>query len=426
MSEHDGSRSLASQEQSGQSWGIAAVERIATIPFAVGGQNDTDDSFVPMLFFENDFVFLRGMEGGVHLLDFPNKKIQISGISRLRFVDIPTDAQQSSDLDPIDFGFQLRYHTGAFGTVDVEVMSDREFRFHGNIRLKKVYSVGNWELTPSATARYKDSDFNTVYYALSEFYDERIGGGLDFSAGLGARYHVGLNFHLLGSASVTRLDHQAYQSRAVEDRVEAELFFGVGWFEGQETVYRSTLDSSPYVRIAHGWATPSNIGEIVTLQTEKDPHNHQLTSLFYGHPLADDLLGLPIDIYLTPGIAHHWASSQQSSSTEYVAAIKAYHTFEWPTQWRFGVAEGLSYIDNVTHIEAAEMKEKGYKPSRLLNYLDFSFDVNIGSLLDRPDLGDVWAGYSLHHRSGIFEKSAQYGNIKGGSNYNTFYLQFDF
>ena len=39
---------------------------------------------------------------------------------------------------------------------------------------------------------------------------------------------------------------------------------------------------------------------------------------------------------------------------------------------------------------------------------------------------DVWLGYSIHHRSAIFESASRFGWIKGGSNYNTIYLQFDF
>ncbi|WP_410963908.1 hypothetical protein, partial [Salmonella sp. ZJHZ20_0162] len=83
-------------------------------------------------------------------------------------------------------------------------------------------------------------------------------------------------------------------------------------------------------------ATPSNIGEIFSFEREKDPYDNQLTSLFYGHPLTDELFGFPLDIYLTPGLVHHWSSSVQSASTEYVMAIKAYYTVNWPTTWRFG------------------------------------------------------------------------------------------
>lgn len=379
-----------------------------------------------MLFFENDFFFLRGTEGGFHLFTSPDGAFQFSGLSRLRFVDIPTDAQKSSQYDSVDFGFQLRYAKSEVGTVDFEIMTDRDFRFHGNLRLKKSYTLGNWELSPNATLRYKDSDFNTTYYALSDFYDQDIGGGLDISVGLDARYHLASSFYLLGSAGVTRLDHQAYQSRAVKDRYAGEAFIGLGFFENQSDNGQAAPTNPRYIRISHGWATPSSLGDIVAAKAEKDPYNDQLTSLFYGYPLADNLLGMPFDIYLTPGIVHHWPSSKQSASTEYVAAIKAYYTFRWPTQWRFGVAEGVSYTDSVTRIEAADLKEKGYKPSRLLNYLDFSLDVNVGDLFNRAGLRSVWVGYALHHRSGIFEASSQYGRIKGGSNYNTLYLQFEF
>lgn len=426
LSTDDSGGTRASGDFPHQSWGVAAMGRMASIPFALGGGKGMSNSFVPMFFFENDYFFLRGTEGGVHLFTSSDGIFQLSGLSRLRFVDIPTDAQKSSQYDTVDFGFQLRYAKSELGTVDFEVMTDRDFRFHGNIRLKKSYALGNWELSPSATLRYKDSDFNTTYYALSDFYGQDIGGGLDISVGLDARYHLASNFYLLGSASVTRLDHQAYHSRAVTDRYTGEAFVGLGFFENKEDKKQSTLTNPPYIRIAHGWATPSSLGDIVAGKAKKDPNNDQLTSVFYGYPLADNLLGAPFDVYLMPGIVHHWPSSKQSASTEYVAAIKVYYTFYWPTQWRFGVGEGLSYIDSVTHIESADLKDKGYEPSRLLNYLDFSLDINVGDLFNRAGLRNVWAGYALHHRSGIFEASSQYGRIKGGSNYNTIYLQFDF
>ena len=79
----------------------------------------------------------------------------------------------------------------------------------------------------------------------------------------------------------------------------------------------------------------------------------------------------------------------------------------------------------MTYIEATEMKEKGYEPSELLNYLDFSLDVNLGDIFGEK-LDQWWLGYSIHHRSAIFESSSRFGRIKGGSNYNSAYLQWHF
>jgi outer membrane protein len=71
------------------------------------------------------------------------------------------------------------------------------------------------------------------------------------------------------------------------------------------------------------------------------------------------------------------------------------------------------------------MEEKGYKPSHLLNYLDFSLDVHLGDIFGK-NLNRLWLGYSIHHRSAIFETSSRFGRIKGGSNYSSVYLQFHY
>ena len=83
-------------------------------------------------------------------------------------------------------------------------------------------------------------------------------------------------------------------------------------------------------------------------------------------------------------------------------------------------------MSNVTYIERVEMEEKGYRPSELMNYIDFSLDVNLGDIFNVNALKDAWLGYGIHHRSSIFESASQFGRIKGGSNYNSVYLQFDF
>jgi len=72
------------------------------------------------------------------------------------------------------------------------------------------------------------------------------------------------------------------------------------------------------------------------------------------------------------------------------------------------------------------MERKGYRPSNLLNYLDFTLDFNLGDIFGGQLLDELWLGYGIHHRSAIFEKAQQFGRIRGGSNYQTFYLQYHF
>ncbi|WGW01664.1 MipA/OmpV family protein [Vibrio sp. YMD68] len=410
-----------------QEWGIAAMTRLASIPY----HNDIGDrsvgTFIPMLFFKNDYVFIEGTEFGAYLYKPDDERFELNILARMRFVDIPASTQNRYEGDTGDIGFQLGYRLDDTWTTDFEFMSDSHFNWHSNVTIKGEFESGDWELKPRVTLRYKSKDFNSTYYGFSNYPEGQIvDAGIDATIGIEARYHVISNLYLLGSTAVTRLDSNAYASDAVKDLYQGELYLGFGFFNDKTKAPKTELNNKRYVRVAHGWGTPSNIGDIMKFNVEKDEFNNQLSSVFYGHPLTDELFGIPLDIYLTPGLVHHWSSDVQSSSTEYVAAIKAYYTMNWPTKWRVGVAEGLSYIDNVTYLEGKEMVEKDKVPSNLLNYLDFSFDVNVGDLFNQTDLNNMWVGYSLHHRSAIFEKSSQYGRIKGGSNYNTVYVQFDF
>jgi len=61
--------------------------------------------------------------------------------------------------------------------------------------------------------------------------------------------------------------------------------------------------------------------------------------------------------------------------------------------------------------------------SNLLNSLDFSVGVNLGDLFFRESIKSTWLGFNIHHRSGIFSNSAQFGRVTGGSNYPSLYLQ---
>lgn len=413
--------SLKASIEKEKEWGIAAVIRTASIPYVTN--TETVSTFIPMMFFENEYVFIDGMEGGLYL--YQESDWQLSALMRLRYFDLPKEDQNKAGGDVVDTGFRARYNFDREWFIDSELMVDPDFRAYMNFKLGAEIESGDWWFNPSIESRWKGSEFNSYYYSRNLDSGEELGAGVDVKAGIMSRYHVTSNLYLLGGSYLSRLDDNAYSSQYIDSRWQFEYFLGVGFFTDSSTSTRKDISNKPYLRIAHGWATPSNIGDIINLDSEKDPYNNQMTSVFYGLPLTNELFSLPVDLYLTPGYIQHWKSDVQSLSSEFVVAIKAYVTIPWPTKWRFGVAEGLSYINNVAYIEQSEMDRKGYRESKLLNYLDFSFDVNLGDLFNHRELDGVWLGYSIHHRSAIFENSSQYGRIKGGSNYNSIYVQFD-
>ena len=405
-----------------QTWGLGVLVRNAEIPFDTEADNVT--SFVPIMFYQGETFFIRGLEGGAHL--YQQEDWQLNAMARLRFFDIPAEYQNAIQGDTIDLGLQARKTFNDSSFLDVELFSDLEGNPYGNLSQSWYFQHNSWEFMPKVTARYKSSSFNSHYYALADLTEQSIGAGIEVNAGIETRYHVAKNFYLLASINGTLLDKNAYQSDAVSQRWQTEAYLGFAFFNDISKAKKSDLTNHGYLRLAHGWATPSNIGDIIAGDSEKDEYNNQLTSIFYGLPLTDELFSLPLDIYLTPGFVWHWNSEVQSSEQEYVLAIKAYYTINWPVRWRLGAAEGLSYASSVTYIEASEMERKGYRPSELMNFLDFTVDINLGDIFNVNALNETWLGYSIHHRSAIFESASQFGRIKGGSNYNTVYIQFDF
>lgn len=408
-----------------RNWGLGFTVRNAGIPYVEGGGANVS-SLVPMMFYDGDHLYWSGLEGGIHLWE--KDDFQLNAIMRMRFFDLPVATQNDSGGDTGDLGLQLKRVFSDGRYLDFDLLSDIDYRYHGVLSFGKIFETKNYYVDAMISARYKDANFNSFYYGLSEYRQDgvRIGAGLDFKAGAKGRYHLISNLYLVGAAYATYFDKNVRDARTIDVNWQGEVFGGIAFFNDNRRHGERDISTKPYLRVAHGWATPSNIGDILLGETVEDPHNNQMTSIAYGHPLTDELFGIPLDVYITPIVAWHWDSKVQSRSIELVGAIKAYYTIDWPTKWRVGLAEGLSYINRITYMEQKELNEKGYKPSQLLNYIDFSLDVNVGDLVGKSSLNGVWLGYSVHHRSAIFENSSQFARIKGGSNYNTVYVQFDF
>lgn len=78
-----------------KNWGIAGVIRTASIPYEA--ESETVSTFIPMMFFENEYVFINGMEGGVYLYEASDW--QFSALMRLRYFDLPKEVQNKAGGD---------------------------------------------------------------------------------------------------------------------------------------------------------------------------------------------------------------------------------------------------------------------------------------------------------------------------------------
>ena len=268
------------------------------------------------MFYENKYVFIRGLTGGIKV--YTRGQWQFNFIGRYRFFDIPAEYQNTIRGDGLDLGIQTKYRINDNLETNFEVMSDERGRFFTNIDGRYCWESGSWKLMPYATLRYKGARFNERYFGLDGFdspsnhpgttFHNKIGGGWDITAGSEVRYHVISNLYLLGRAQITSLlDNSTRDSASIDNKSFGEVYLGVAFFEDQTKKKEPGLDSQPYLRFAYGWATPSNMGDILLKwDVEDDPQNNQMTSIFYGHPVADRLFGVEaFDVYITPGLVYH-------------------------------------------------------------------------------------------------------------------------
>ncbi|CDT79933.1 conserved exported hypothetical protein [Vibrio coralliirubri] len=412
-------KGFASMNDNEEGWGVGIGVRSATMPFKTNG--NTVNDVTPLLFYKGENLYLDGTSGGYNL--YQSDDFSFGLLASLRFFDIPRYAQNTFQGTQLDVGAKATWHHSPSIDLSVELLSDNDGRLYSNLTTDYMFEGKDWQATFYASLRAKSARFNDTYYGLQM---EDIGWAIDSKAGVKGRKQIYRNLYAVGHIGATLFDDETYSSQAIDSHTQWEGYLGLAMF-GSSTQHASTsLPEGAYIRLASGLATESGPTEIFTLNNDNDPDRNRMSSVFYGYPLSGSVFDLPIEFYLTPGYVYHQNSDTQDPFDEYVIAIKAYYTLDWAVRTRVGFAEGVSYSTKISHIENKNLEEKGYQASKLMNYLDFSIDANIGDIFNNKSLSNLWLGYSLHHRSGIFTTTSAFGRIKGGSDYNSLYLQWHF
>lgn len=408
---------LQSEQPQDSKWGVTMAVRSTTVPF-VGTEKSASDVF-PLFYYTGESFFLKGDHGGLRLWE--SDKAGLNAVARYRFLDVPDEYSEEFQGGTVDSGLQLYLKLNDKTQLQFDALSDPDGRIHSELRLAGDYRNGCWSLFPELELRFTGAKFNTRYYGLGATDLDR---GLEVGASLKGRRQVRGNWHIETKGEVSFLGSEATNSPLIEDSVEWEFYVGLGLFDTTEKPV-SNLKAQPYWRVSEAWGTSSDLQNMIFGEHKTvDGADVRSTSIFYGHPLSDTLFGAPIEMYLTSGMLYHHASDVQGNSLEFALGFKGFYTFDTPWRTRLGIAEGISYADTVTFYEREELAEKGSSESRLLNYIDVTFDVNVGDITQSDRLEDLWLGTGIHHRSGIYGSSSAFGNISGGTNFSSVYLQW--
>jgi len=210
-------------------------------------------------------------------------------------------------------------------------------------------------------------------------------------------------------------------------RVFFILFFSLSLF----------AQNSYSFRVAYGKATASDFGEVISLQHEASPVDSKVLAIDGGYLLKEGVFDWPMDIYIKAGFSK-FSEGSITQTNEYgyfvyedkdvyegVIHIKAYYNFDfWQNRIRLGFGEGISYTSSILNTEKYEADSENDNNSKFLNYIDFSVDFDFGRLIGYKPLSDTYIGWVIKHRSGIY---GLVNNVRrGGSNYNTIYIEKKF
>lgn len=193
----------------------------------------------------------------------------------------------------------------------------------------------------------------------------------------------------------------------------------------EEQIEKKEKDTGIYYRIAAGIAADARLNRIVRGDLTLHDDRTGIIGFEIGKAIVEDFRGWPLDLVAKAGLIRHFERDFQDDFYQFTLSIKVYYKgFPWRDRvdTRFGFAEGLSYAQRIPFIEQADLGEDE-NTSHLLNHLDVSLDANIGDLFGQPNLRGCYFGFAVSHRSGVFGLFDIFGRVRGGSNYNTLYVE---
>jgi len=404
--------------QTGNRWGVVFLHRTTENPYSLRGYNH---DIIPLIYFEKNSFYIHGLDFGYQFYK-PDASSALQVVSKYRYFDLPPQ-QRAQREDGINIGVEYNKEIIPNVTLFADLLSDLNGNPVGELKTSWSYGIWkfSWELYVDLLL--KSAKYNQRYFGLSK---KDPGADTDTKFGIDVKINLYKNLYAISGAGITYYGSKTVKNSALVRPSQVSYYVGGGLMDA--SIHETSLRSKYYQRYAWGLATPSNTDDILyKLKSEPDPNHNQLASFFYGIPLSDDVVGLPITVHFQPGIAFHFKNKgHQDNFPEYIAVIKLAYTIPLPWRIRLGLGEGLSYSEQISDIEKREMNMLKLESSKLLNYLDYSLDFSVHDIVKADITKGMWLGWYLHHRSGIYGTSILFNKVRGGSNYNMFYIMYEY
>jgi len=445
--------SIDPEDRSGN-WSIGFNYDVIQSPY-IGEQNRTD--VMPNFIYMGESFYLDTTELGWHIIDDEQWQLDIGTHYLLAGYNDHTFFSNTGDTRPEDDPLKGMERSGTFeGKIALTYKTDfgrwviginHDLRnTHGgggvNSGWNYTWDIEHWQLRPWVEINWLSSEKSNYYFGVNEdeALDNRppyyVSDSMNLGVGIAMVYNPWPEHFIAFNLGYTYFESNISDSPIIEENAIFTTsisyryqFSELGSSQHDNFNFFSNNPNPWSMRLAYGCTSDTSLNEILRFNIDCEGDGTNLASLFLSRQISETFFTLPIEAWITSGIARRFESDYHDNFWEGVFAFKAiFRKFPWSdsVETRFGVAEGLSYAQTVPNIETERAEERDRRTSHLLNYLDFSLDVSVGDVLQNKDWRHCFAGWSIHHRSGIFASSNLYGNVYGGSNVNTLYLECEY
>jgi len=427
------------QAESGGTPGLGGGYRLGTDRY-VGDEVVSD--IVPLFLYEGRFVFARGTEGGLHIVN--SDAFSFDLLARYRFQQL--DPEINDDLlvqglrarkNTLDGGLAMETRND-WGDIRLEWLTDLQGKHRGQeARATYAYRMrrGNFALRPWVSLSWQDDKLTDYYYGISA--EETAPGRPQYNPGNAFNLAFGINssiqltdhFFAYGNVGFRGLDSSISDSPIVDSGFGASAFIGAGYmFSPLRRSSRVSKDREGEWswRVNAGYAAEENIFPYLMagLIGSSDDADVGIAGFTVGKLIRG---GERVDFYAKLALNRHLENDLQDdiwSTAAYVMGIgKGYLPWSDKLAFRWGFGFGASYAEEVPIIEQIKQDNEEDRPGRFLAYMEFTVDFPIDRLIKSKLTRGCFVGATMQHRSGIFGLSDFLGNVSGGSDYVTFHLE---
>lgn len=229
---------LAQQPPEPPRWTVGALVIERDAPY-----RDLDEGLiaVPLVRFEGERAYLRGLRGGVRLLESPGHELAVFAQARLDGYDSEDSPHLAGMADrraSLDLGLASTWTSRRLGTLELSAAADALDR-SGGFELAAAWTgrleAGGWSFFPGASLRWQDAKLVDYYYGVRAA--EAIVGRGAYSAdaaltpdvSLLATRPLGARWNLFARASHAWLPSEVRDSPLVDRSGSTSLFVGLGY-----------------------------------------------------------------------------------------------------------------------------------------------------------------------------------------------------